>query len=330
MPEDRSYSFDPLSEKIDLAWSGKASDEKKFNNYYDYFFSGEDIKVYIDGLFEEEYELDLNGIAYSVSQEKQPLYGFWSYNYDAVMYGTRIISGEFTIFTRYPRRMTELIELATQRRMIQAKSVKRNPAGPISKLRQEEYSKEKDNLFSVEDEKNVGKYWAYSQLDRITNDPFSKNIIDSNKNIFSAHPPFNFVIVFGLEEVASSPKDFLQSEDKIIKDNFDRMIVTDVNERLVKPNQSSLVKPMKVIIQEVQLLRMSTAVAPGGIAMVENYQFMARDFYYTEVDLGFIKKNEITFDSSIEAPQEKETTTTTTTTTNKRKRSGNRTGTPVR
>ena len=111
-------NFNPLS-NLDSVWSGGSdgnSKDKRFSNYYDYYFGGEDIKVYVDGLFEPENELDISSFSYSIKQEKQPLYGFWSYNYDTVLYGTRIVSGEFTIYTRYPRRMTDLIEQASSAR----------------------------------------------------------------------------------------------------------------------------------------------------------------------------------------------------------------------
>ena len=84
-------SFTPLDENIDLQWGGKSYDSDKFNMYYDYFFSGEDVKVYIDGLFDAGYELDIASFSFSIRQEKSPIYGFWSYNFDAVLTGTRII-----------------------------------------------------------------------------------------------------------------------------------------------------------------------------------------------------------------------------------------------
>jgi hypothetical protein len=84
-------SFNPLDEEIDLQWGGKTEDNNKFNMYYDYFFSGEDVKIYIDGLFDSEYELDIASFSFNIRQEKSPIYGFWSYNFDAVMTGTRII-----------------------------------------------------------------------------------------------------------------------------------------------------------------------------------------------------------------------------------------------
>lgn len=278
MPENY---FNPISREIDLVWAGQSSDtDNRFNNYYDYYFSGEDVKVYIDGLFGAEYELDLASFAYSVRQEKQPVYGFWSYNFDSVMLGTRIISGEFTLFTRYPRRMTDLLEEAAKARV--ANQSQRDPKNSI-------ISRMYPNsqlLGSTEDEKNVQKYWAYSQLDRITSDPAVQAA--ANRNIFSAHPPFNFVILYGVEETALTPYKSSKSEEFSISDNLDRMIYLDVNERTIKLDSVST--PMKIILQEVHLMNMSTAYTPGGQPIGESYQFIARDYYFTEADLSFIKR----------------------------------------
>lgn len=276
-PEER---FNPLS-NLDLAWSGSSIEngqDKRFSNYYDYYFSGEDIKVYVDGLFEPENELDIASFTYSIKQEKQPLYGFWSYNYDTVLYGTRIISGEFTVYTRYPRRMTDLIERATAAR-VKNPSPKPTMGGVVSALR--------SKLDSTEDIENIEKYWARSQLDRITSDPLSKNVKDSGHNIFSAHPPFNFVILYGAQEASMSPIDYSGVKENIINDNLDRMIVSDINERLIKTDKNA--NAMKIILQEVQLLGMATSYASGGQPVSESYQFIARDFYFSEVNLGFIK-----------------------------------------
>jgi len=299
MAGKRSDRFDPLSNQLDLIWSGSPTPEKNsFNTYYDYFFSGEDIKVYIDGLFSEEHELDIAALSYNVKQEKQPLYGFWSYNFDAMMYGTRIIIGEFSVYTRYPRRITDLIEEASKARAKQP-DPRKGDSLIKSTLRNIDYGSSSSAVRSIQDEKNIQKYWAYSQLDRISTDPFSKNVIDSDKNIFSAHPPFNFIILYGVEEVSTTAKDYLKAEDKVIESNLDRMMISDTNERLIKPNTNNQASPMKIVLQEVQLMSMTTAYASGGSPLVENYQFMARDYYFSEVDLGFIK-NTTTINNSDE------------------------------
>lgn len=276
------YTFNPLSENIDRVWAGQASDkDKRFSNYYDYYFSGEDVKVYIDGLFGPEYELDLASFAFSVRQEKQPVYGFWSYSFDAMMLGSRIVSGEFVLFTRYPKRMTDLLEEAAKARAT-APGQRGEKNSIVSRL----YSDNGQLLGSTQDERNIQKYWSYSQLDKITADPASDQI--NGKNIFSAHPPFNFVILYGVEETAITPNSALQSQDIYIGDNLDRMIYSDVNERMIKVD--NVVSPMKVVLQEVHLMNMSTAYTPGGQPIGEAYQFISRDYYLTEADLSFVKR----------------------------------------
>jgi hypothetical protein len=296
--------FDPLHETIDSQWSGGKRDDLRFSNYYDYYFSGEDIRIYIDGLFSPEDELDIANFAFNVRQEKQPLYGFWSYNYDAMMYGTRIITGEITMFSKYPRRMTELLEKAAAVRS-RTQRTNNSTNGTLSSLR--------SNFETEEDEKLIEKYWARGQLDRTTDDPFAKNIQNSNRNIFSAHPPFNLIIVYGLEEVALSPLNVYQSEDINISDNIDRMMISDVNQRTVKSNE--IVSPMKIVIQEINLTNMSIAYGPGGQPIGESYQFIARDHYFTEGDLSFIKTG-VTSNLSTEPKSAAAPTTTTTTTGN--------------
>jgi hypothetical protein len=272
-------SFDPLSDSIDRVWSGKSSDsDQKFNHYYDYYFSPEDIKVYIDGLYDPQDELDIAAFAFSVKQEKQPVYGFWSYNYDTVLLGTRIITGVISVVTRYPRRMTELLEKAAKNRVINNPE-KKGFNSTISSLY--------PSMSSSEDERNIEKYWAYSQLDRVTTDPATQSGGNTN-NIFSAHPPFNFVVLYGAEETALSPLAAVRDEDVAISSNLDRMLLSDINERSVKIGSS--VGPMKIVIQQVNLTDMHHSYSSGDAEVLkETYQFIARDFYYTEADLSFVK-----------------------------------------
>lgn len=273
--------FDPLTADLDLYWAGgKQSGDPRFSNYYDYFFSGEDIKVYIDGLFDAKDELDIGSFAFLIKQQKMPVFGFWSYNFDAVANGTRIITGEFSLYSRYPRRMTELLEEAARVRVDSA-SGKKSSSGVISVMKSENESRK--------DEENIQKYWANSQLDRITSDPAIKSAnSNGGNNIFSAHPPFNFVILYGIEEASLSSNPGSQNRGTATmatRDNLDRIISTDVNERKIKLVDQKT--PMKIILQNVHLMSMRTEYQGGGSPLIEHYSFMARDFYFTEANLGF-------------------------------------------
>jgi len=261
MPE----SFDPLNPDIDLQWAGKTDDTKKFNNYYDYFFSGEDIKVYIDGLFDPADELDISFFTFNITQQKTPLYGYWSYNYDVMMTGTRIVNGAIGIHTRYPGRMRDMLSKAADAR---ASFYSDSPKSQIqSYLRSDNENKE--------DEKNIQKYWAQSQLDRISSD----NNQDS-RNIFSAHPPFNFVVKYGSQEgsLTTITRNEGTNSDQS-HEMLDRLMSLDFNDRLV---QSSMNNPMDIVLQSVHLTSMSTQYNPGGEPLIEVYSFIARDMYISD------------------------------------------------
>jgi hypothetical protein len=274
--------FDPINEKLDLQWGGSRSDQA-FNNYYDYFFSGEDTKVYIDGLFDEQDELDTASLAFVIKQEKQPLYGFWSYNYDAMMLGTRLITGELSVYTRYPRRMTDLLEKAASVRL-ESSSANPSVTSVISTLG--------SDYATQDDEINIQKYWLNTDLDRSTVDPASRTLSgaqDASHNIFSAHPPFNIIIFYGLEELATSTHGApgqVSSDQRNQQSNSDRIMATDYNERKVLQSVS---QPMKVVLQNVHLMSMTSAYQSGGQALVENYQFIARDMYFTDARVGVDK-----------------------------------------
>jgi hypothetical protein len=278
---NKNGTFDPLSNELDLYWAGgKSSGDSRFSNYYDYFFSGEDVKIYIDGLFDAKDELDIAGFGFLIKQEKQAVYGFWSYNFDAIMNGSRIITGQFSLYSRYPRRMTQLLEEAAKVRSASA-SGKQDNSGVVSLMGSQNDSRV--------DEENIQKYWATSQLDRITTDPaISTSGLDGQHNIFSAHPPFNFVIVYGVEDASLSPvgvTDNITTGSVEQRDNLDKIISTDINERKIK--MSDTTTPMKIVLQNVHLMQMSTEYQSGGAPLIETYSFVARDFYLTEAESGF-------------------------------------------
>ena len=253
---------------------GKSANDSRFSNYYDYYFSGEDTKIYIDGLFDPKDELDIESFSFSIRQEKTPVYGFWSYNYDAMMMGTRLIAGSMSIYTRYPRRMTELLEKAAEQRVNSAAN-KSNSSSVVSLMRSQSES--------LIDEENIERYWGYSQLDRITVDPAAAAASASDKNIFSSHPPFNLIIAYGVQDSSLTPITVTRNDSSGTAqqmDNLDRMMATDINQRTVKLN--GVGGPMKMVLQNVHLNSMSSAFTPGGVALVETYSFLARDYYFTE------------------------------------------------
>ncbi len=195
-----------------------------------------------------------------------------------MMLGTRAVAGRLSLYTRYPRRMTDLLEKAAEVRVNSA-SNKPNANSVVSLMGSQSES--------LADEENIQKYWAYSQLDRITSDPASNS--SEGHNIFSAHPPFNLIIMYGVQDSSLTPTISTQNDDTASIDQYnslDKIMATDINQRLVKHSAGAGMGPMKIVLQNVHLTNMSTGFEPGGQPLVETYDFIARDYYFTEASYG--------------------------------------------
>lgn len=140
----------------------------------------------------------------------------------------------------------------------------------------------RSNIENIEDEKNIKKYWGEEKIDRIsTVDRLSYDRPGSDsRNIFSSHPPFNFIIKHGAQEgsVTTLAKNAMTQLDGNYE-TIDRMMSMDFNDRLV---QKSISDPMDIVIQNIHLLSMGTSYQPGGAPLMEAYQFLARDMYYSD------------------------------------------------
>lgn len=239
--------YDP---NLDAAWgrsynaqSNSGSDTS--NTYYDYFYSGQDIIITVDGTEGDPAfkTLPIANFAFSVQQQKAPIYGFWSYTYDAVLRGTRLIQGQFTIATRYPNYMKDLIARAAQTR--------------------EETSVRSYGYFKdlTEDDQNIEKYWGKNM------DP-SLNALGNS--VYSVHPPFSFVITYGVQNVSvpglDSRFEAFAGEDPWMLDTNERLMEADATHQYDR-----------IILDACEIQSMETSFGSDGAVVGESYSFFARD-----------------------------------------------------
>ena len=236
---------------VDELWSGTVPidwKERKVFEYYDYYFTGEDIQIYIEGLDLDDFDakMPIMNFYYRISQQKLPIYGFWSYSFDEIMRGTRIVEGGFTIATRSTDYMTRVISKAAARR-----SVGRNVE---HKLRG-----------NTRDESNIEKYWG-NHIEA------HKNV---TKNMHSIHPPFNFIIVYGISDVSLCADD--ADTNSYVTDYYNTPLVDDDNDILYEVDSAE--NQMRRIIQNVEITGMTSGYSPNGNVCSEQYTFIARDMY---------------------------------------------------
>ena len=238
--------------QTDAFWSTGAEQQKASNTYFDYYFTGQDIRVYIDGVDDPGSEIPIMDFAWNASQKKIPVYGFWSYRYDHIMRGNRIVSGAFRIATTSTDLMVRQISYAAKARN------KRAIEYPIRDL--------------DSDERNIEKYW--------TKNVDLGVIYNYNAHLLSSHPPFNFVIVYGLQSTSINP-----SQNNFLSDVYEEYqksdpLFTDVNERLV---EADLTNSMRYMLEAVEITGVQIEYSPDGTPLSEVYTFFARDVFNPKV-----------------------------------------------
>lgn len=219
------------------------------NTYFDYFYSGQDIQVSIDNLSDPGDTLPIYAFGYNITQQKQPLFGYASYTYDAMLRGTRIVSGAFSLVSTQPYLLTGLI-------------------GKSADLRSKTTEVQRYSLKQLDiDESNLNLYWRHN---------YDTNLDANQQHLFSIHPPFNLVIQYGIQETSAVNIDpSKRASDITAKFNGTNPMYVDTNERLV-PNPS-VASEMKIILENIELISKSVDYNSEGDPVIENYTFLARD-----------------------------------------------------
>lgn len=234
-----------VDKRIDEQWQNIYARPNTFGSYFDYYFSGQDIICCIDGTEDDpEYRtLPIISMQYNVQQQKMPLYGFWSYTYDAVLRGTRLIQGQCTMATRSPNYMKNCLAKAAESR------ANRQGASNYSYFRG-----------LTENDKNIEQYWGKNI------DPALNSL---GSSIYSVHPPFSFVIIYGVQTASIRDGEYTQYLES------EYPWTTDTNERIIESdmlNQSN-----RIILDACEIQSMETGYGSDGSVISETYTFFARD-----------------------------------------------------
>lgn len=265
------WLIDPAS--MDKTWSQEfnyGAPGRLENTYYDYYYSGQDIHVSIDGIEASSkfYNLPIMSFAFNVQQQKTPIYGFWDFVYSGVMRGTRIVNGAFTIATRSVNYMKDVLSEAAQ------------------------YKAKKSYYYSrplTNDDVNLQKFWGINKLsDPALQMPNVYSKVEL-RNIFSIHPPFSFVIKYGWQDTSVQHPASTTGEIPSWVSDWDQLategsMFTDTNERLVDPSIVPSGYGFVCYLDACEITGMQTSFDTNGQPIAETYSFFARDMLDTTSD----------------------------------------------
>lgn len=237
---------------IDERWAQQQGGTQAPKSYFDYFFSAQDIRVHVAEVGDDpEFgDLPIYNLGFNVSQEKTPVYGFQSYTYDGVLRGTRLVTGSFTLVTKYPNYMKDLLTKAATNRVANSGSLADDYPSPSTWR---------------EDDKNIDQYWG-KHLD--------VSATSQGGTEWSVHPPFSLVVIYGVQNTSLDVNNINSIYSKYEEDNplfFDR------NQRLVEGFNPDV--PSRIIIDGCELTGVDRAYAAEAPLVAEKYEFFARDIF---------------------------------------------------
>ena len=237
-----------FDKNIDEEWAKGYRTSKAPHSYFDYYFSGQDILVGIDGVEDEFGTIPIINLGFNMTQQKTPVFGAFSYTYDAVMRGNRIVTGEFSIATTSPDYMKNLLAKAATSRA--NRSYTPYSTRPLT-----------------EDDANIEKYWG-----RVIDPDYG----NAGKRIFSVHPPFSFLILYGVQNISLGEATSSSGADILDGYASDNPLYSDQNERLVESDSAD--QASRIVLEACELTSMATSYTPDGAVCSETYQFFGRDY----------------------------------------------------
>jgi hypothetical protein len=176
--------------------------------------------------------------------------------YDAMLRGTRIVSGMFSLVVTEPFLLTTKIAESAARR---AKTNQRLPAGTFA-------LRHLDGDIS-----NVDRYWSKTR---------DSVLGGGDQHLFSIHPPFNFLIKYGIQDIGMYSQ--LPNQDRVNEVRYDFAnngpMWTDTNERLYDTKKGAgIPNGGKILLENIELTSKSIEYDPSGDPILETYSFLARD-----------------------------------------------------
>ena len=250
------WIYDPTDDtSINYLWNSQDNAGHPDPAYFDYYYTGSDVTVTIDDFQLKDMPIAIDSFAVKIEQEKAPLYGFWNYTYNTTMKGTRMVSGAFSMVTRYPNFLTNIIALS---------------AAFKQKKLENFYVRQSDD-----DEDNIEKYWRRNQR---TDYGLSKS---KYQHLFSSHPPFNFIVTYGVQPASITVPAVARTNEILNQYKDARGDFKNLNDRLV-PHDGVYTEESgyKRIIEDVELVNMATEYDNSGNYCIETYSFFAKDMYY--------------------------------------------------
>ena len=252
-------------------------------SYQNYFFSGNDITVGIIPYYKNKIiHIPVTDMVYGVSQEKIPIYSAFSYMWDVVAKGTKIVRGEFSIVFSKPNYIGRLLGAPED---ADTPIIDGTAVNPIVDVSTEELVDNKDSLreqFWGSANESITTSNVYQTSNDISRpafpfgrQPWGKNWPEGKYEAdYAGHQPFDLIIIMGTTtSYHRQNNDGFNGYTSWIEGMDDEENPYSANQY----NDEYHVRSEKIILKNVEIMSCGIGIDPSGQPLRESYSFIARD-----------------------------------------------------
>ncbi len=245
-----------------------------------HFFSGQNVFVFLYSYEQKKLvPLPCTSFGYAISQQKVPIYGAWSYTFDAIAKGQKIVQGEFSVVYGSPNMLSNMIGSGETSDYYPS----RDTDGSLQPLGNRQESLEVAQKRDLRE-----KYWSQSGDNSYLDLGLQKNRNDMNeaypfgrqpksgepKADYAGHQPFDIIIVYGdnpsMRFTDNSKFDYATWE--YTANEYMRMMSTTPNE-----SSAGWESSYRKRIVNVELTGASSVLEISGQPLQQTFGFIARD-----------------------------------------------------
>ena len=254
-------------------------------SYHNYFFSGNDVIIGLVPFYSKDkiIPIPVTDMVFGISQEKVPIYSAFSYTWDAVAKGTRIVRGEFSIVFSQPNHIGKLLGNPEKP---DTPEILESTSNPVVEVGGEDLVNDRnllmDRFWGTSNGKTIDENHASNIMidptlvgyEKVTNAfPFGRETPPGKFEAdYSGHPPFDLIIMMG--ERANSRR---KSNDSFNGFSDWSRNVVEENKFNGGFNDRFDEKSEKIILKNIELMSCGVGLDPSGQPLRESYSFIARD-----------------------------------------------------
>jgi hypothetical protein len=243
--------------------------------YDSHFFSGQDCYVFLYPYYADKLvPIPVTQFQYGTSQQKTPIYGAWSYHWDAVAKGQVIVQGEITIVYTMPNMLGQMI--GDPKKSDYPRKGENGGVLPLldnnKSLKATQRKDLRNEIWGASKSGEADPYLSGLNTGSINGESSAFPFGRKEDPEFAGHQPFDIIIAYG-----DNPSMHFEDNSKFEYSTWQKSVNEYTRMMATSQNEEGWSSSRRVRIESVELMSAGTVLEVSGQPLQETYSFIARD-----------------------------------------------------